>query len=1142
MIKILSRKYLYQKTLNLKLFFTCTFFLVLLSILSHAQERVDITTCDGTGTGIVCVAPSDSLYSLCVKVTPGPCASKSYTIDWGDGTIEPITLNAALTLNHKYDLKNFVRNCSNGEFKVSIFVENATCPNDNKGFRVTFNKKPQANPTVQAACEGSSLSINNNSCPTSSDINFLWEFSDGRTSTSVYPSISFTDPNQTYRVKLTAASKTCGTSSKEIDFKLSKKPVANFSATGFSIANKDTAICISNGATLTMDGTISTDETSYFWSISGGSFEFVDKTSYNSGIVKVKFKEKKEYTITLTATNACGNSIPIVRKYKVIDPEAPKLTPQSDACEPIQYKISNPVSGATYTLNGKPIAQEQSIALPLSDIPYIITASMTNACGAQMISDTFSVAAAKPVNILTFLRDTVLCVSTTPIALRTDIGGGDWSTAGVETLNGEKFFVPKTAGNYTLTYTKGTGKCSMSDAVQIKVEGVQVTVSDQTICSGTDFLKLQGAPAGGKWTSSGCTNCLKSDTLIVKNVTSDQITLTYEVTNQTGCKAVATSKIAIGSPKASFVLDPGCSGASFKPKNNSVSANNYVWFVNGKSASTEANPELTLVTGSNKIMLVAKSGNCSDTLRKDISVTAPPPVIGFTPSATLGCSPLNVSFDVTGNQDQSITYTWNFGDGSTSTGYQPSSKTFINQSKKDSTFSVVVTASNTCGQKTETKKITVRPLAKAEIGVDSTTLRCTPALLLFSNRSSGIDKDKSRWIFGDGIIRQTGSDTVFHSFSAKDNVRTYTVRLEVTSACGQDTDEVKIEVYPTTVKALYTLSKSEVCPGEPVQFTDATVPKPNRWIWKFGDGSISTLPNPTHAFSQSKKEYKVTLIAYTACGYDSTQLTVRTTTTPTGDFTGAAVACQDQAIQFTNKSDPLLGFTWDFGDGSPLDTLNYSPTHIYSEAGNYEVKLSAYRGSKSCKTELKKIPVSVLSPVIADFKVNGDSLICAHGPANLISLSDNADSFKWYFSDGKTSDVKNPAMPFDRGLYGIKLVVGKGGVCRDSIEKTAAFVIVDCQVDIPKAFTPNGDGFGDRYTLFGKGIQEIISLKIRNRWGEMVFEMKKVPPGSQRPGESWDGTLKGNPLPADLYVYEAEILYIDNRISDKLRGNLYLVR
>jgi len=1125
----------------LKLFYACTFFLVLISLLSFAQERVDITTCDGTGTGIVCVAPSDSLYNLCVKVTPGPCTSKKYTIDWGDGSIEPITLDAALTLKHNYDLRTFVKNCSNGEFKVSIFVENATCPNDNKGFRVTFNKNPQANPIVQAACEGSSLSISNNSCPTSSDINFLWEFSDGRTSTSTYPSITFTDANKNYKVKLTATSKTCGTSSKEIDFKLSKKPVANFNATGFSIANKDTAICISNGATLTMDGSVSIDETSYYWEISGGQFEYLDKTAYNSSLVKIKFKEKKEYTIKLTATNNCGNSV-ITRKYKVIDPEAPKLTPQPDACEAIQYRISNPVNGAIYTLNGKPLGASESVALPLSDIPYIVTASMTNACGAQMISDTFTVAIPKPVNILTFLKDTVLCLSTTPIPLRADHSGGDWSTNGVETINGVKYFVPKTAGNYTLSYTKGTGKCLMSDAVQIKVEGVQVSVTDQTICSGTDFLKLMGTPSGGIWTTSDCANCIKNDTLNTKNLSVSLLNLTYEVSNQSGCKAKATSKVTVGSPKAAFVLDPGCSGSGFKPRNNSTSANNYIWFVNGKSTSTEINPELTLAAGINKIMLIAKAGNCADTLRRDVTVTAAPATIGFTPSVTLGCSPLNVAFNLTGTSDPSVSYTWNFGDGTSYTGYQAPAKTFINQSKRDSTFSVTITANNSCGKQTDTKKIVVRPLAKAEIGVDSTILRCTPAQLLFSNRSSGIDKDKSRWLFGDGTVRTTGSDTVYHSFSARDNAQTFVVKLEVTSACGQDTDEVKIEVYPTTVKALYTISKSEVCPGETVQFTDATVPKPNRWVWKFGDGTISTLPNPTHAFSQSKKDYKVTLIAYTACGYDSTQLTVRTTTAPAGDFEATSVVCQGETVQFTNKSDTQLDFIWDFGDGSAPDTLNYSPVHTYATEGNFTVKLSGYRGSKSCKIELKKIPVSVISAVVADFKINGDSLICAPGPANLISLSDNADSFKWYFSDGKTSEAKNPALPFDKGLYGIKLVVGKGGVCRDSIEKTAAFVIVDCEVNIPEAFTPNGDGFGDRYTLFGKGIQQIISLKIRNRWGEMIFEMKKVPPGSQRPEESWDGTLKGKPLPADLYVYEAEILYIDNRISDKLRGNLYLVR
>lgn len=124
----------------------------------------------------------------------------------------------------------------------------------------------------------------------------------------------------------------------------------------------------------------------------------------------------------------------------------------------------------------------------------------------------------------------------------------------------------------------------------------------------------------------------------------------------------------------------------------------------------------------------------------------------------------------------------------------------------------------------------------------------------------------------------------------------------------------------------------------------------------------------------------------------------------------------------------------------------------------------------------------------------------------------------------------------------MKLIAGKGGVCRDSLERMAAFAVQHCQVDIPQAFTPNGDGVGDRYTLFGNGILKINSLRIRNRWGEMVFEAKNIPAGSQQPGESWDGNFGGKPAPADMYVYEAEVLYIDNRISDKLRGNIYLVR
>ena len=1119
---------------------TLTLFLVCTAV--FAQDRVDITTCQGSATGIVCVAPSDSLYKLCVTVTTGSCTNKNYTIDWGDGKIEPIVLTSTLTLNHEYDLRAFIKNCQNGDFKVSIFVENKTCPNDNKGFRITFNKKPEARPFVQAACEGSSINLSNNSCPISSDIKFLWEFSDGQTSTSVNPSVTFSDPDKTYKIKLTATSQNCGVSSSETDFKVTKRPVSRFNITGTNVLGPDTVVCLSQGGILTIDGNVSTDENGYQWQISGGKYTYQDKTTFNSGTIKIKLEEIREYTITLITNNNCGNSKPLTKKIKVVNLPALALTPQPDVCEEIKYKVTSPVSGATYTLNGKPLDPTQEIALPFAPAPYVISATLSNACGTQMVADTFTVSASQQVKIISFPKDTILCVGNIGLPLRANIAGGTWSSPGIETQNGQTVFIPKTAGDYNITYSNGTGKCLTSDAVHIKVDGLQVLATDQSICSGTPFVMLQGSLAGGKWTAPNCSGCIKGDTLVTASLTFGLISVTYEAGNQNGCKASATATITISQPKANFTIASGCVGGSFKPVNSSTGAGTYTWLVNGTTVSSVANPDLNLAEGVQEITLIAKSGTCADTIRKQVTITAPPTPVSFIPSETLGCAPLKTTFQLTGTTNPAAVYSWTFGNAATYTGTQPPAQIFENPDKVNRTYTVTLTSTNTCGKQTFSKDVVVRPFVNAEIGIDSTVLRCTPAQMTFSNRSSGHDKPLSRWIFGDGTTQQTGDDIVTHVFSAKDVARTYQVKLEISSSCGLDTAEVAIVVYPSTVKALYTISKSIVCPNETVQFTDATVPKPNKWLWKFGDGSFSSLPNPTHAFAQSQRDYKVTLIAYTACGYDSTQLTVKTTIAPSGSFDDLPLVCEGTEAQFVNKSDVQLGFIWDFGDGSPLDSANYSPAHAYQKPGNYTASLYAFRDTQSCKVLVKKVPVSVVSAPVADFGFKNDSLFCAPGPVSIINLSKNADAYQWAFSDGRTSDVQSPSLPFEPGLYSVKLVATKGGVCRDSVERMAAFVVATCQMDIPEAFTPNGDGIGDRYTLFGNGIREINALRIRNRWGELVFEAKNIPPGSQQPNESWDGTFGGKPVPSDMYIYEAEVLYIDNRLSDKLRGNIYLVR
>lgn len=92
--------------------------------------------------------------------------------------------------------------------------------------------------------------------------------------------------------------------------------------------------------------------------------------------------------------------------------------------------------------------------------------------------------------------------------------------------------------------------------------------------------------------------------------------------------------------------------------------------------------------------------------------------------------------------------------------------------------------------------------------------------------------------------------------------------------------------------------------------------------------------------------------------------------------------------------------------------------------------------------------------------------------------------------------------------------------CSDS---DSVVVRVRCNGDsvfIPNTFTPNGDGLNDVFYPRGKGIAYISSMRIFNRWGEMVFERINFPLNDEQSG--WDGRYKGKQLPPDVYMYTVQ--------------------
>jgi gliding motility-associated-like protein len=89
-------------------------------------------------------------------------------------------------------------------------------------------------------------------------------------------------------------------------------------------------------------------------------------------------------------------------------------------------------------------------------------------------------------------------------------------------------------------------------------------------------------------------------------------------------------------------------------------------------------------------------------------------------------------------------------------------------------------------------------------------------------------------------------------------------------------------------------------------------------------------------------------------------------------------------------------------------------------------------------------------------------------------------------------------------------------------------------IDVPSAFTPNGDGINDVLFIGGWGIRKVNYFKIFNRWGQLLFQSNDVKVG-------WDGKFEGIPQNMETYVYEVSVeTYLDSTLTKS--GTVKIIR
>ncbi|MEJ7685267.1 MAG: gliding motility-associated C-terminal domain-containing protein [Segetibacter sp.] len=133
-------------------------------------------------------------------------------------------------------------------------------------------------------------------------------------------------------------------------------------------------------------------------------------------------------------------------------------------------------------------------------------------------------------------------------------------------------------------------------------------------------------------------------------------------------------------------------------------------------------------------------------------------------------------------------------------------------------------------------------------------------------------------------------------------------------------------------------------------------------------------------------------------------------------------------------------------------------------------------------------------------------------PVNFLNNSIAASSYIWEFGDGDTLSVTSQS-PVSHiynvtGSYNSCLTAINNFGCQDTACQNIVARVLPV-LDVPNAFTPNGDGINDKVFVRGYGISK-MTWRIYNRWGEKVFETNDKTQG-------WDGTYKGSLQPKEVY-------------------------
>jgi PKD repeat protein len=387
----------------------------------------------------------------------------------------------------------------------------------------------------------------------------------------------------------------------------------------------------------------------------------------------------------------------------------------------------------------------------------------------------------------------------------------------------------------------------------------------------------------------------------------------------------------------------------------------WYWEFGDGNTSTDQNPVHTYddVIGNNHVHYSvnhsATNDGGVDWENKTDLITAWPLNCNFTTNVTSGNAPLWVGFtDVTLN-GTATAWNWSFGDGNYSNDQNP-----VHEYTSVGSYDVSLNSSNSYSYDIYTviNKITVSAMTT---DFTANTTSGNPTLYVQFSDTSTDSPTSWYWEFGDGGT-STDEDPI-HDYTY---TGLFSVNHSSTNTYGTDwenkTDYISVEDVPVV-----DFTSNVTTGGGWVQFTDTSEDSPIFWYWDFGDGSTSTIRNPSHLYSAPCGDYTVKHKAGIPGSWEDweNKTDYIHITSLVAEFSANVTSGNPPlTVSFTNTSTSYAdSWIWEFGDGNTSTDEN--PVHTYYSNGIFSVNLSISDGTcigiKNKTNYIFTEPLSIIS-------------------------------------------------------------------------------------------------------------------------------------------------------------------------------------